>query len=74
MTYPSQYTAQDPARRREEATRLLQILEDLGVPFRDDLGTNEDMFLRKMYQDKEQEVSGREVQYLRDIRDKYLDK
>ena len=74
MTYASQFTGQDPARRREEATRLLSMLEDMGVPFRDDLNTNEGSFLRRMYQDKEQDVSGKEVQYLRDIKDKYLDK
>jgi hypothetical protein len=72
MSYASQFTGQTPEQRREEASRLLRILEDIGVPERDDLTGSEDSFLRKMYQDPTQPVSGKEVLYLRDIKDKYL--
>jgi hypothetical protein len=72
MTYASQYTGGDEASRRNEATRLLKMLAEMGVAERDDLPLREDMFLRKMYQDLQQPVTGKELLYLRDIKDKYL--
>lgn len=72
MAYPSQYTGGDEKQRREEATRLLRMLKEMGVPERNDLPLREDSFLRKMYQDEEQPITGKELLYLRDIKDKYL--
>lgn len=72
MTYASQFTGQDDAARRKEATRILGMLAELGIANSPELTASEDSFLRKMYQDLTQPVTGKEVLYLRDIKDKYL--
>lgn len=70
--YASQYTGGDEQSRRNEATRLLKMLAEMGVAERDDLPLREDSFLRQMYQDLQQPITGKELLYLRDIKDKYL--
>lgn len=59
--------------RRLEASRILDILTAESVMERDDLTQDHREFLRKMFADRKQTITTKQLFWLRDIKDKYLD-
>ena len=68
MTYASSFTGGDADSRRKEATRLLDMIRD-----KTEMMTPSELrFVEGMFDDLGQSVTGKQLLWLRDIKDKYL--